>query len=59
MMKRLVCFVLLLGMVSISALASSNFDISVFQNNENYEVTYDDMNDTGRVELTNAKAMRR
>ncbi len=50
-MKRLACFVTMLALVltSVVSYATTAFDISVFENNENYVVKYDDMNDTGTI----------
>ena len=52
-MKRLACFVTMIALVltSVAAYATTAFDISVFENNENYVVNYDDMNDTGTITI--------
>ena len=50
MLKRLFAMILACALLwSRTALAEIEFDISVFENDPNYEVEFDEMNDTGTI----------
>ena len=53
-MKRYFCIVVLvvaLMLITLTCSAAINFDISVFENNPMYTVEFDDMDDTGEIDL--------
>lgn len=49
-MKKLISFLVLFILTVIPALADINFDISVFENSGNYDIEFDDMDDTGTIQ---------
>lgn len=48
---------LMLCLSVATAMAEVKFDISVFQNNENYNVEFDEMDDTGEITSTEGNAI--
>ena len=52
MLKRLFAMILACALLwSGTALAEIEFDISVFENDPNYEVEFDEMDDTGTIQF--------
>lgn len=52
--KLVLCCALVLMMGMCSVFAEMNFDISVFENDERFSVEFDDMDDTGEINLADS-----